>query len=67
MLNIFNATKGPSNYEDCFAIDLIDLIQENVEESSPLLTKDPLQTCLTHFDIEECLSVTITHVKRTLC
>ena len=54
-MNIFNATQGPSNDEDCFIIDSIDLIQESVEESSPLLlTKDPPQTCHAHFNIDEC-------------
>ena len=53
-LSIFNATQWPSNGEDCFAIDSIDLIQESVKESSPLLlTKNPLQTCLTHFNIDK--------------
>ena len=40
-LNIFNATQGPSKDEDYFVVDLIDLLQENMEESS-LLTKDSL-------------------------
>ena len=57
-LNIFNATQGPSKDEYCFAIDLI---QESMKESLPLLlTKDPLQTCFTYFDIDkfECGSYT---------
>jgi len=50
-LNIFNASQGPSREEHCFAINLI---EENMKESSSfLLIKDPLQLCLTHFDINE--------------
>jgi len=50
-LNIFNASQESSREEDCYAIPLI---EENVEERlSFLLTKDPLQSCLTHFDINE--------------
>jgi len=37
-LNIFNASEGPSRDEDCFAINLIDMIREREREdnSSPL-------------------------------
>ena len=49
-LNIFNASQGPSREEDCFVIDLI---EENVKKSSSLLPKDPLQSCLTRFNINE--------------
>ena len=62
-LNIFSVTQGPSNDEERFAIDLIDLIQESMEEISPLLlTMDLLQSCLIHFNIDE-FECEVTHVK----
>ncbi|XP_059639796.1 uncharacterized protein LOC132282202 [Cornus florida] len=47
-LHIFHATQHPSNEDDCFLVDVID---EVVEESLPfILIKDPLETCMSHFD-----------------
>ncbi|XP_059650697.1 uncharacterized protein LOC132296522 [Cornus florida] len=47
-LHIFHATQHPSNEDDCFLVDVID---EVVEESLPfILSKDPLETCMSHFD-----------------
>ena len=62
-LNIFNATQEPSKDEDCFAINLIDLIQESVEENSLfLLTKTLFRHVLLTL-ISMSLSVIVTHVK----
>jgi len=42
-LNILSATQGPSRDENCFAIDLIYLIQESEDKSLPLpLIKQPM-------------------------
>ncbi|XP_059649976.1 uncharacterized protein LOC132295671, partial [Cornus florida] len=47
-LHIFHATQHPSNEDDCFLVDVID---EVVEESLPFIpSKDPLETCMSHFD-----------------
>jgi len=34
-INIFNASKGPHENEECFSIESIDLIQGTVEDISP--------------------------------
>jgi hypothetical protein len=50
-LNIFNAFQHPPNTEECF---FVDMIEETVEDTLPhLLSKDPLEACLSHFDIED--------------
>ncbi|XP_059664045.1 uncharacterized protein LOC132309786 [Cornus florida] len=49
-LNIFNASNCPLDDKDCFLVDSID---ECVEEMVPfVLTKDPLEACLSYFDTE---------------
>jgi len=49
-LNIFNASQEPSKRDDCFDIDLI---EEMWKKAPFIFAKDPLQSCLTHFDINE--------------
>ncbi|XP_059663428.1 uncharacterized protein LOC132309092 [Cornus florida] len=49
-LNIFNASQCPSDNNDFFLVDAID---ECVEKMTPfVLTKDPLEACLSYFDAE---------------
>ena len=49
-LNVFKASHQPPKKEDCFAIDVID---ELVEEALPyILTEDPLEACLSHFNFD---------------
>jgi hypothetical protein len=48
-LNIFNAFQHPSDAEECF---FVDQIEEIIEDSLPqILSDDPLEACLSHFDI----------------
>jgi hypothetical protein len=50
-LNIFKAFQHPSDINECF---LLDMIEETVKDTLPhLLIKDPLETCLSHFDFED--------------
>jgi hypothetical protein len=50
-LNIFTAFQHASDQNECF---FMDNIEEFVEDSLPsLLTKDPLEACLTHFGFED--------------
>jgi hypothetical protein len=50
-LNIFTAFQHAPNQNECF---FLDNIEEYVEDSLPsLLTKDPLEACLTHFGFED--------------
>jgi hypothetical protein len=50
-LNIFTAFQHALDQNDCF---FVDNIEEYVEDSLPsLLTKDPLEACLTHFGFED--------------
>ena len=50
-LNIFNIVKQPHNADD--GIVDVDLIEALVDDTFLLnLSDDPLQTCLTHFDID---------------
>jgi hypothetical protein len=49
-LNIFNAFQHLSDTEKCF---FMDRIEETVEDTLPhLLINDPLEACLSHFDVE---------------
>ena len=59
-LNIFNASQGPSKWDGCIAIDLI---EENVKKNSPLIhAKDRLQSC-SPISISMSLTVIATRVK----
>jgi hypothetical protein len=50
-LNIFTAFQHAPDQTECF---FVDNIEEYVEDSLPsLLTKDPLEACLTHFGFED--------------
>jgi hypothetical protein len=50
-LNIFTAFQHAPDQNECF---FVDNIEEYVEDSLPsLLTKDPLEACLTHFGFED--------------
>jgi hypothetical protein len=50
-LNIFKAFQHPSDINECF---LLDMIEETVKDTLPhLLIKDPLEACLSHFDVED--------------
>ena len=49
-LNVFHDAQQPPHLEDCFAFDEI---EDLVETSLPqLLVDDPLERCLSHFDID---------------
>jgi len=56
--NIFNTSQGPSREEDCFVIDLI---EENMERSSPLLKT--LSSHVLTILISMSLIVIVTRVK----
>jgi hypothetical protein len=50
-LNIFTTFQDAPNQNECF---FLDNIEEYVEDSLPsLLTKDPLEACLTHFGFKD--------------
>jgi hypothetical protein len=50
-LNIFTAFQHAPNQTECF---FVDNIEKYAEDSLPsLLTKDPLEACLTHFGFED--------------
>jgi len=50
-LNIFNAFQHPPDTSEWF---FLDILEESMEDSLPfLLTKDPLEVCLTHFSMED--------------
>jgi hypothetical protein len=49
-LNIFNAFQHPPDTSEC---SFLNIIEESIEDSLPhLLINDPLEACLTHFNIE---------------
>jgi hypothetical protein len=53
-LNIFNAIQQPQDEDECFSLDIIDEIVENLLPY--ILAKDPLEKCLLHDkfdDLEE--------------